>query len=691
MNRPDAPLDPMTSFVAGNRRAFGGLLVVLGLAIGLLGGYACAQGYRFAQSTESKTEDAEKAKPADAPANAGKPTEWYLGGATGIVAGIVLIPFGFMSLMALPKPTAENHADARMTILLVGTAVGLLLILLGGALFALRLDALNDWLSLGKAKAMLPVVSAVAVGLVGVLIAFLAILPARAEERNDPTIRRLVYGSNAVLSSLVLLGALVGLNAFVAVKLPVALDTTSSGFYTLDPKTVGYLENLDQPVTLVTTFGSDSSSREIGDILGDIQRLLKSFAETNPLKVQVRTLSPVADATEINALAARHPSFPIKNDYGVLVQLGSDSNRAAYVGLRDFFNETNRGERIFEGEGRLIRELLFLADNKAKTVVYVTQGSGELALVPKRGERGFSLIAEKLGLINCDVKPLVVDPKQPRVPADANLVIVPDPVTPLPKATADAIGDYLLPATPNTKRGKFLILAGPNPAPDNKALVPTGLESPLKSLGVELGREQLFSDPDTNGVTFMPVAVPAAESTSPIAREYTGMAIRFFPARGVAPITTGNPESRVEPLFTTKPGTRTYIDDPDLRGASLFTWQEMQKNPDLARAKKYSSDARPVGVTVGQGKTTQGIVLGTGLLFSDQVLRQAGGKPVELIASCVDALRERPTVASLATKQYGVYKPPPVENFSRAFWLPVLLTPLAIAAIGVGVWVVRRR
>ena len=66
---------------------------------------------------------------------------------------------------------------------------------------------------------------------------FPPIQPARAEERNNPTLRRLVYGSNFGLTVLLLFVVLVIANVVVALRVPNKLDTTETGFYSLSDST----------------------------------------------------------------------------------------------------------------------------------------------------------------------------------------------------------------------------------------------------------------------------------------------------------------------------------------------------------------------------------------------------------------------------------------------------------------------
>lgn len=700
-------IDPMTSFAVGNRKGFAALLLTFAVLFTGVGIYGFSKGLPALRGDVAKADDP-NAPPEDAAKKAAakiNPWEYLSGGLGGCAGGIVLAAIGFMQLMALPKTTeAERRSDARTAILFAGGSAGLLLMLFGAAMFLCRTEAVNDWLGAGKTKQMMPVLTAVATAIVGAIIAFASVVPARAEERSNPTLRRFVYGTNAGLMLLVFLGILIGINVLIGIKFPGRLDTTESGFYTLDPKTKEYLLNLDQPVIAYTTLPLNADSNDYAlppqyvRAIPDARRLLDECAAVNPAKITVRPLSSVSDAREINALAAKYPSLPIKEDLGILLVLGEDEKRASFVSFTELVKSQGPGKLVFEGEGRLVRELLFLADNKSKTVVYVTQGSGEMGLMPPRRQtdRTMLAMAEKLGMINCDVRPLVFDEKVKDVPADAGLVIVANPTSALSKEAVAAITAYANPADPQKPKGKLLVLAGPNASGDGKAIAATGLETLLAGWAITLGPDQLYGEQysprDPSSIAF-PIVVAHPESQSPVAREFLN---RPFPLAGARLVRSGPPTPgqpvQVEPLLETKPGTKTFLDVPDIRSAFL-TYTELPGSAAVRTAKQFGPEPRVVAVTVRDEKSTRAIVIGSGEVFSDQWLRsiQPSSYAVELFAAMVDALRDRPAVASLASKQYGTYVPPGDDQMTRMFWLPILLVPLVVAAIGVGVWVVRRK
>ena len=85
---------------------------------------------------------------------------------------------------------------------------------------------------------------------VGLALMFASLLLARGEENENPLCRRLLYGYNAVLTGLLVLGILAALNVLAYLYLPVSSDWTEAGIYTLSSKSEETLKGLKQPVTV---------------------------------------------------------------------------------------------------------------------------------------------------------------------------------------------------------------------------------------------------------------------------------------------------------------------------------------------------------------------------------------------------------------------------------------------------------
>lgn len=684
--------DSFTRFAVDNRKAFAGLLLLAGLIFAALGGFALYRG--LTQSATSQQADKpDKADKADKPDNADNPpskpaevsksskinnTEWIGSGAIGLAAGLIALGFGFVQAAGVPKSNAnENISDARSTILIVGGAIGALLILLGVFLFFMRLDSLNDWLVLGKTKAMTSVIVTVLVALVGAAIAFFSVIPAKAEERNNPTIRKLVHGANAAITTLILIAGLIGLNALISLKFPGQLDTTDSGFYTLDTKTKELISSLDKRVTIYNFLGEDTSR-----LTTDTEKLLADCQMINPSKLNIRQLTFTNDKKEISSLFSQFPQYPIARELGLLMVSGEGENKqSAFISANDLAQAGKNGEALFVGEGRLVRELLYLADNKNPTVIYITQGTGEPTLLPSRNanERSFGAFAEKLKSVNCEVKAL--EPRAAKIPGDANILIVADPLASLPVPTLQAISDYIKPLDPKAKKGKLILLSGAHLSSDRSNNERNGLEPILETFGIRLGTKQIFTQPEEIGNRLridMPSCEVNANIDSPFVREFSSRITNFRNCREVTIQQSINPNVTVESIISTRVGLSTFLDIADLRTVGA-NYQAILDNEKLQADKQFTSQPRSVGVVVRENKSTQMFVFGTAYLDDPQML-----------TALVDEMRDRPEASSIARKEYGTYKPPAADQFTKIFWLPVLLIPLAIAAAGIGVWIVRR-
>jgi len=144
----------------------------------------------------------------------------YLIGGIGALAGVlVTAAAGAWVLVGLPHPTEEKQrSEARVLILIVGASLGLAAVFVGVLLFYQWSEALTAWLDKGETKQMWRVMLPLVMIITGAGLIFLAAQPARAEERNKPSLRRMVYGANFGLTILLVLVILVTANVAFALK-----------------------------------------------------------------------------------------------------------------------------------------------------------------------------------------------------------------------------------------------------------------------------------------------------------------------------------------------------------------------------------------------------------------------------------------------------------------------------------------
>src|SRR5438552_432355 len=248
-----------------------------------------------------------------------------------------------------PKPTGdEQRTEARKILLAVGGLLGVALIFFGAVYFYLWSDSLTKWLDKGEKKEMVWVVVPLLMVAAGAGLVFTSVQPARAEERNNLTLRRLVYGANFALTVLLLFVVLIVANIVIALKVPNKLDTTETGFYTLADSTKNFLGKLAEPVTLYVVM-PDFGGRESNDI----RQFAYGAQDAGEGKLTAKFLSPVTNKQDVQRLQEKYPRLG-RDAYGILLTVGEDEKRNAFVPIDDLFDIDPRSQQAkgFAGEGK---------------------------------------------------------------------------------------------------------------------------------------------------------------------------------------------------------------------------------------------------------------------------------------------------------------------------------------------------
>ncbi len=645
-------------------------------------------------------------------------TEFILGGIVGLICALAAGAGAGIVLGGVPLADAAGRRSDRLLVFAVGGVIGAALMLLGFALFYLWFSELSKWLGQAdKAEPLKPLLAVLAL-LLGAGVLFAAVQPLRAEERNDVLLRRIVYGTNFFLTALLLVVALVFVNVLATLKLPSKLDTTETGFFTLSPTTKDYLGGLDKEIVIITTI---PETREGADIL----RVLSAFAEANPKQVKVKALSLTLDKTEIASLKAKFPTADMldatgRGNFGLIVAVGPDEKRYSFIQIEELLGRETAargqppGRKTLQCEPRLIREILFLTENKRKPVVYFTQGAGEVSVEPPApGERNARTGEQlKQALIGdyCEVKPLrfpalAVDPK---VPDDATVVIVADPTAKLSESTVAALGQYMATPRPDGSKGKLLVMAGARRDPGKPAILAIGIEKLLMEYDIDLRDRMLYAQPTQEYPPQRLVAVVAPAMLSSKNTIALTFADAGFVLSEVRPLAVGNRAARspAKSLFIAGEDRVTWV-EPSVAASPMDAYRtvialDQAGRRDLIAAKEVSDKFRTVAAIASEpeperpGSTeppktiNRVVVFGYGG-FEDS--EQQGGRAfqAEVVSASVNWLRDRPAVANEGAKPYGVYTPNPKFDWTRGVTLPVLLVILGIAAVGLGLWVIRRR
>jgi hypothetical protein len=555
----------------------------------------------------------------------------------------------------------------------------------------------------------------------GLMLAFFSLLLTSGMERSSATARRLLYGYNAVLSGLLLLFILLLLNVlpysgvWPFKAMAQTSDWTSSGLYSLSQATKERLAALDQPVKIyVLMSGRDQISSEV-------DTMMQNFRE-NSTRVTWETLSPEINRRDVEDLVNK---YQLTDPRGLLVVYGTEPKTTwEFIPTRELFTDNSTAEGTarfaFKGESAVTKALTYLSEGKTKPVVYFTQGHGELDFTdrsPERPDQGIGVAADRLAQMNYETKPLTFSVENPKVPDDADIVVVARPRT---EMSADVISALrIFATTAGKKKGKLFILLDVVPTRDGK-MAKTGLEPLLTEFSVQAGNDRLLALRSRNPLDL--IAYPNPEGNNPIARA-------FFPRGSFQPVAFGLTDARtVNPAPANPAGPARYsaetllmvpaelilVPESDLNADPQTVAADMRADLQKNGGKKYSgrilrsepSVAVTVSETKGQAPPIPGhefmggesqprmVVFGDASWVANSELSGRDGKTnFDLFASCVNWLRERPDIGAqaVADKARAEFRLPKDVGGLRLLVLPVMLILLTVVCLGTGVWVVRRR
>ena len=402
--------------------------------------------------------------------------------------GVVFSWAGAFQLRREPG-RADEMEISRALVLAVAGLSGLVVTLMGLVLAWQWWDAYLTWLRSEPAQQGWRMWLSLIAFFGGLAIMFVGLQLARTEERSRPLFRRLLYGYNAVLTTLLLIAILIVVNVLVYVNFATAIDFTASNLYSLSSRSKAMLKDgLDKPTKIYVLMAVGSTLQQ------EMQTLLTNCREVND-KIEVKYLSPDLDDDQVRDLEKKY-SFTGREGVLVVYGDGNEENHR-FIPVDDLFSVDSMGPRElkFKGEDALMTALSALTEGKSKPVVYFTQGHGELDLNnsdTSRLDEGMGALRSRLEKRNYDVKPLEFGAANPKVPDDASIVVIARPSLPFAPAAIDALRRYMKPSDDTKKRGKLFVLFDVVLSAENK-MVRTGLEDFMKEFNVEVDNQRVLS------------------------------------------------------------------------------------------------------------------------------------------------------------------------------------------------------
>lgn len=252
---------------------------------------------------------------------------------------------------------------------------------------------------------------------------------------------------NLVLQAILFVTLFAGLN-YVALYFAWRFDLTRLHQHSLSAETKSYLERLNKPVLVVSTFGGSGEDEKYLGVSEDLGPLLREYIYATELnnagKVKVMNLDVFQRPREAQQLGAE------QNE--VLVFMAS--KKPVVIHYEDLYR-FNKTKRIaFLGEQAVTNAINQLASDR-HSKIYFLAGHGELDPVDVRPEQGISVFYDQLTSQNYEIARLDLRQSR-RVPDDATLLIAPRPTTPYEPYEQELLRQYLA-----DRAGRMLIFISP--------------------------------------------------------------------------------------------------------------------------------------------------------------------------------------------------------------------------------------
>lgn len=624
---------------------------------------------------------------------------------------LLLIVGGAILLVNKPQPGREVF-DVRLWLLCSGGAVGLLTAVLGLILAWQWQDYILRWLNQGKLDAAQRIVAALFVFLAGATLLFVSVQLARREERSNVSLRRLLYGSNAALSGLLILVVLIAANVFVAVKWPSSLVTTAAAFKGLTDDSKEFLRTIHEPVSIKLIMPENLAIGRYTALYTDCRAMLRSCEQENR-NIKTIYLSPVTDDEEIRRVMRKAKIIDaddVKKEipFGLMVTFGdSEDAPSSFIAAEDLV-DAPQGRPIFQGEARLLTELNYLKGGGKKPVIYFTQSNGELFIgagEPPDKTRTARELVNYLTERKYIVKPLLLAPGLKPDVSDATMIVIAAPTVPFEASQEAFLRDYLRPADSRLPGGKLMAFL---PAfPDTAGNVSrTGLEELLGEFGIAVDpHHRLFMNPNLPEARLADIStrIHADLRSTPLGEALARIGLGFSEVRPIAKGTA----PRGFKAFNFYANAGQFIFQDKVFSPRLFeVWKAIEDDRnrgkgDYAREMGFTNGAVPVSAIVVEERSEPDgprvrpriVAIGTDWFANDAVLRREKFPKevyLQIIGVTTEWLRERPEAMKIEPREIGTFHLARETDYIGVFWLPFAIILLSITGLGLTIWVTRR-
>ena len=451
------------------------------------------------------------------------------------------------------------------------------------------------------------------------------------------------YGTNAVVMSVAFVGILILLN-YLGGRYHKVIDATDLKEYSLTPQSIQVLAEIDQPVTLVGFFPSDSYQRT------DFDRLLNQYlAHSNQLSYTV--IDPDREPIK----ASQYKNAP---HTGLLIQCGE------------------RTEVVYQPEEQDITSALLKVTRTEKKVIYFLTGHRERD-IEGDADDGYSIVANSLREQNYELRTLNLAITT-TVPSDAAVLVIAGPQTKLLPEEIARLREYL------AQGGRALIMQDPPIQYQNQE---TGLNELLGMWKAQFDSGVIVDLPSSLlGSQFYPFV--GSYHYSQITRDLGNLAT-FFPV--ACPVKQTEQDNTGTILFTSLADTspQSWAEQDTSSTNVQFNEGVDTQGPLVLIAKIESTLRTETGEPIGTDIKTRMVLVGDSDFASNGFVQSLGNEV--LFLNSINWLAEEESLIAIGPKSTlprTVY----LSRFQSTLILlvGVILIPVALLVIGIIVWWLRR-
>jgi ABC-type uncharacterized transport system involved in gliding motility auxiliary subunit len=471
------------------------------------------------------------------------------------------------------------------------------------------------------------------------------------EARTAMGTRTARYGAGAAVMAVLALGIVVAANA-ISLRHSVRWDFTENKRNSVSPQTIQVLRTLKAPVSAIAFFRSDTPGKKTAE------DLLTQYATYSRGKFTWR----LEDTDRAPALARQYGV----ESYGTVVLEGGPAGQI-------------RTEKVQDAEEEKLTNAIVKITRAGKRVVYALKGHGERE-IGSTDRAGFSQAKEQMEKANYEVKDLFLA-RDPKIPEDAAIVMVPSPKTDLFPQELAALDGYI------AKAGKVFFMTAPFQAETTmKYLTKYGIVVD-EDVVIELNPiGQLF------GVGPL-VPVVGQYDPHPITKDMGGIMTLFPLTRSVAPAKALPKGVQASPLAQTSRQSWGES-DKNVFQTGKATPDPSEKTGPLAVAMVATVDAQPDPKAEGEAAKkppkARIVVVGTADFASNQFLGAQGNR--DFFLNIVSWLAEEEDLISIRAKDPKQNPVVLTSGQSRlVLGLPILVLPGAVLICGIAVIMQRRR